>query len=88
MGLNFRLPNARFFGTVMHNWSTTRNFADSALSLPSDSNNPDVDWGPAAQDIRHRSFIHRQRAAVLRRALLASTSRRLRRRHLAIDRHR
>lgn len=57
MGLNFRLPNARFFGTVMYNWSNTRNFADSALSLPSDSNNPDADWGPAAQDIRHRLFI-------------------------------
>jgi hypothetical protein len=56
-GVNFRVPNARFFGTVMYNWSNTRNFADSPLSLPADSNNPDADWGPAAQDVRHRMFI-------------------------------
>lgn len=31
-----------------------KNFADSATSLPSDSLNPDVDWGPSRQDIRHR----------------------------------
>jgi hypothetical protein len=31
-----------------------RNFADSATSLPSNSLDPDADWGPSAQDVRHR----------------------------------
>ena len=48
-------PSRRIFGNVMYQWANTRNFADSALSLPSDSNNPDADWGPAAQDMRHRA---------------------------------
>ncbi len=56
-GVNFRMPNARFFGTVMYTWSNSRNYADSALSLPADSNNPDADWGLSAQDVRHRMFI-------------------------------
>lgn len=56
-GLLLRVPNRRLFGSVMYQWANTRNFADSALSLPSDSLNPDVDWGPAANDIRHRLFL-------------------------------
>src|SRR4029078_6507093 len=31
-----------------------KNFADGATSLPSDNLNPDIDWGPSRQDIRHR----------------------------------
>lgn len=31
-----------------------KNFADGATSLPSNNLNPDVDWGPSRQDIRHR----------------------------------
>ena len=31
-----------------------RNHADNPLSLPADSRNPDAEWGPAAQDVRHR----------------------------------
>ena len=41
----------------MYQSADTRNYADGALSLPSDSNNPDADWGPAAQDVRHRLFV-------------------------------
>lgn len=55
--LNFRVPTVRFVGTVMYTWSNARSFADSALSLPANSNDPDADWGPAAGDIRHRVFI-------------------------------
>ncbi len=32
----------------------SKNFADGATSLPSNSLNPDLDWGPSRQDIRHR----------------------------------
>jgi hypothetical protein len=41
-------------GNVMYQWSNTRSFADTPLALPSDSINPDVDWGPSGMDVRHR----------------------------------
>ncbi len=31
-----------------------KNFADSATSLPSNSIDPDLDWGPSRGDVRHR----------------------------------
>ena len=34
-----------------------RTHADSPLALPSNSNDPDADWGPSAMDIRHRVFL-------------------------------
>jgi hypothetical protein len=37
-----------------------KNHADGATSLPSDNNNPDVDWGPSRQDIRHRVQMQAQ----------------------------
>ena len=37
-----------------------KNFADGATSLPSDNLNPDVDWGPSRQDIRHRYQVQGQ----------------------------
>jgi hypothetical protein len=53
-----RQPRVRgLMGNVMYQYANTRNFSDSPLSLPSDSNNPDADWGPSAADIRHRVFF-------------------------------
>jgi hypothetical protein len=57
LGFNARHQRLRLFTNVMYQLQSTRNFADSATSLPSDSNNPDLDWGPSAQDIRHRLFF-------------------------------
>ncbi len=57
LNMNVRVPNRRVFGNVMYQYAHTRNVADSALSLPSDSNNPDLDWAAAAQDVRHRLFF-------------------------------
>jgi hypothetical protein len=57
VGFNMRVPNQRIFGNVMYQWANSRNHADSAVSLPSNSLDPDADWGPSAQDIRHRIFI-------------------------------
>ncbi|MGQ0737007.1 MAG: carboxypeptidase regulatory-like domain-containing protein [Acidobacteriota bacterium] len=52
--LMMRVPARRIMGNVMYQFASTRSFADSPLALPSDSNNPDEDWGPAGMDIRHR----------------------------------
>ncbi len=57
VALNVRVPNRRIFGNVMYQWASTRNHADGALSLPANSSDPDADWGPAAQDVRHRMFL-------------------------------
>ncbi|MCA1585646.1 MAG: TonB-dependent receptor [Acidobacteria bacterium] len=57
LGMNLRVPSRRLFGNVMYQWANTRNYADSPLSLPASSLNPNADWGPAAQDIRHRIFL-------------------------------
>jgi hypothetical protein len=53
-----RVPRVRgLMGNVMYQYGNNRNFADSPLALPSDSTNPDADWGPASMDIRHRLFF-------------------------------
>jgi len=57
VGLNWRVPSRRIFTNLMYQYANTRNHADSVLSLPSDSTDPDLDWGPAADDIRHRLFV-------------------------------
>ena len=57
VGVNARHERLRIFTNVMYQLQSSRNYADSATSLPSDSTNPDADWGPSAQDIRHRLFV-------------------------------
>jgi len=48
----------RMLGMVQYQYANTRNYADGATALPSDSTNPDADWGPSAQDVRHRVFFN------------------------------
>jgi len=57
VGVLLRVPNRRIMGNVMYQFGNSRNDADSVLSIPSNSLNPDADWGPAANDIRHRVFF-------------------------------
>jgi hypothetical protein len=57
VGINARHERLRLFTNVMYQLQSTRNHADSATSLPFDSTNPDLDWGPSSQDIRHRLFV-------------------------------
>ena len=58
VALNARYMPRRMLGMVMYQLTSARNFADSATMLPSDSTNPDADWGPSAQDVRHRIFFN------------------------------
>ncbi len=57
VGTLLRVPNRRIMGNVMYQYTNARNHADSPLALPSDSTDPDRDWGPSAMDIRHRLFL-------------------------------
>ena len=58
VAVNARYMPRRILGMVMYQLASSRNFADTATMLPSDSTNPDADWGPAAQDVRHRIFFN------------------------------
>jgi hypothetical protein len=58
VALNARYMPRRILGMVMYQLSSSRNFADAATLLPSDSTKPDADWGPSAQDVRHRIFFN------------------------------
>ncbi len=57
VAMSLRIPNRRIMGNVMYQYANARNFADSPLALPSNSNIPDLDWGPSSMDIRHRVFF-------------------------------
>ena len=56
--LNARYAPRRMLAMVMYQYNNSRNFTDSPASLPSDSLNPDADWGPSAMDVRHRIFFN------------------------------
>jgi hypothetical protein len=56
VNLNFSRPERRMFMGMNYILAHAKNYADSAFSLPSDSLDPDADWGPSAQDVRHRLF--------------------------------
>ncbi len=58
VALNARYMPRRMLGMVMYQFANTRNYADSPTALPSNSLDPDADWGPAAQDVRHRIFFN------------------------------
>jgi hypothetical protein len=60
VGTQFRIPVQQMFVRVSYTLGQEKNQADSATSLPSNSLNPDVDWGPSRQDIRHRVQIQGQ----------------------------
>ena len=58
VAFNARYMPRRILSMVMYTYTNSRNFSDSPTALPSDSTNPDADWGPSAQDVRHRLFIN------------------------------
>jgi len=58
VAVNARYIPRRVLGMVMYQYSNSRNFSDSPTSLPSNSLDPDADWGPSAQDVRHRLFFN------------------------------
>jgi hypothetical protein len=53
---NYRIPARQIFLNLGYTWSNVKNHASNATSLPADSYNPDAEWGPSQQDIRHRLF--------------------------------
>lgn len=58
VSLNARYIPRRILGMVTYQYNNSRNFADFPTALPSNSLDPDADWGPSAQDVRHRVFFN------------------------------
>ncbi len=56
VGLQIQFPARRIVGGMNYILSRSRNMGDSPLSLPADNLRPDAEWGPAADDARHRAF--------------------------------
>jgi hypothetical protein len=54
VNLNYRLPNRRIFMGGNYTLGQVKNHADSATALPANSLDPDAEWGPSFQDVRHR----------------------------------
>jgi hypothetical protein len=54
LGGNYRFPQRRIFVNMNYTLGRVRNHADSETSLPANSLDPDADWGPSRQDVRHR----------------------------------
>jgi hypothetical protein len=54
---DLRYMPRRIVGHVMYQYQNARNHADGPTSLPADSRFPDADWGPSAEDVRHRVFF-------------------------------
>ena len=54
VGLQYRVPQRRIFMGGNYTLGQLRNYADSATSLPANSLDPDAEWGPSLQDVRHR----------------------------------
>ncbi len=58
VSLNARYIPRRILSMVTYQYTNSRNFADMPTALPSNSLDPDADWGPSAQDVRHRVFFN------------------------------
>ena len=55
VNVNYRMAGERrVFMNAGYTLANVRNTGDNALSLPANSFDPDAEWGPAAQDVRHR----------------------------------
>jgi hypothetical protein len=53
-GANYRLPQRRIFVNMNYTLGRVKNHADNETSLPANSLDPDAEWGPSRQDVRHR----------------------------------
>jgi hypothetical protein len=50
----YRFPQRNIFMNVNYTLGQAKNHADGATSLPANNLDPDAEWGPSRQDIRHR----------------------------------
>ena len=51
---SYRIPSHQIFLQGNYTIGTVKNFTDSATALPANNLDPDAEWGPSRQDVRHR----------------------------------
>ncbi len=56
VNVNYANPARRLFMGVNYQLSRSMNHADNPFALPADNYELDAEWGPSAQDARHRLF--------------------------------
>ena len=56
LNANYRIPQRNIFFNVGYTLADAKNHANNATVLPANSRDPDAEWGPSSQDIRHRVF--------------------------------
>lgn len=54
LGFNYRIPKYNAFLFANYTLASAKNHADNALSLPANALDPEAEWGPSSQDVRHR----------------------------------
>jgi hypothetical protein len=54
LSLNYRVPQTRIFMGGNYTLGQVLNHADGATQLPANSLDPESEWGPSFQDVRHR----------------------------------
>jgi hypothetical protein len=54
VNLAYAIPRRQMNIAMNYTLAQFKNHADNAMQLPVDSYNPDAEWGPSLQDIRHR----------------------------------
>lgn len=54
LGANYRFPQRRIFMNVNYSLGQVKNHTDSETSLPANNLDPNAEWGPSRQDVRHR----------------------------------
>ena len=50
----YRIPGRNIFMNVNYALAQVKNHADSATALPANNFDPNAEWGPSRQDVRHR----------------------------------
>jgi hypothetical protein len=56
VNVNYAIPERRFFMGANYQLARSNNHADNAFALPADNYDLEAEWGPSAQDVRHRFF--------------------------------
>ena len=56
VNVNYAIPERRFFMGANYQLARANNHADNAFALPADNYDLEAEWGPSAQDVRHRFF--------------------------------
>jgi hypothetical protein len=56
VNVNYAKPERRFFSGFNYQLSRSRNYTDNPFSLPANNYDLEAEWGPSAQDARHRLF--------------------------------